>query len=324
MSNRTIRDRLHDAFFARSKADLATIVQDAEKDLPAALAAASHAAEEDGNGNGNGNGNGGDDTEHKEPDGDEGEHSGHVGGVHVHIEHSAKDKGTTEDRLQKCEDGLLSLDKKMGRILDHLGVTDEDQATGNPPAKPSVGEEVGALTSGGPGPAEPEIMEADPALKTGRSQMGDAAYTARKAVAWRNLVQDTRARAEVLSPGIKFPTLDAAPNPDTEGGRALCGVRREALTKAMGDEHMREVIGSYLSPDSVKTMSCDAIRQAFMHTSDAVRRANNAAGRPTPHYVADTNPRTAFDTQSAKLKAINTANREFWQKQGGLGPHDVH
>ncbi|MGC8020616.1 hypothetical protein ACP3WW_23160, partial [Salmonella enterica] len=48
--------------------------------------------------------------------------------------------------------------------------------------------------------------------------------------------QDAKSRAEILAPGIKFPTFDAKANKKVSVD-ALCSFRRRALTVALAGEH---------------------------------------------------------------------------------------
>lgn len=301
MSRRNLRDYIHDAFFARDKASLAAIVKDAEEDIPPELL--KKAAEEGGNGEG-------------EPDGDEGD-TKHSSAVHVHIEHG-KASDALPDRVSKIEDGLAALDAKVSKVLDALppeflkkGDDDDDKKDTKDEGEKS-GEE-GAQSAQKLSAAEPELMEADPALKTGPSKMGDAAYTKAVAKGVAKLVTDTKARAEILHPGIKFATFDAAPRFET--AKVLCDMRRDTLTKAAGTDAGRKLLGRH-TPDSIKGMSCELVRIAFLDASDRARDTNNEQGRN--YQPGQTIDKVAFrQGQSAVLKSINERNRAHWEKQMG-------
>ena len=86
---------------------------------------------------------------------------------------------------------------------------------------------------------------------------------------WR----ETRALAEILAPGLKFPTHDAASNPKRTVA-AMCRVRREALSTAYRNgsrELIESVVGGKLR---LQGMTCDAVASAF-RSSAALRRAAN-------------------------------------------------
>jgi hypothetical protein len=308
MSKRSIRDYIHDAFFARDKASLAAIVQDAEA---------------------NGNGDG----DHDEPDGDEKE-------AHIHLHLNDKEKAALaaatgdaalSDRVGALETGMKSIDAKLTHITDAIakGMKDGDlppwlkkdgdgDGDGDDDDKDKtqdegeLGGEEGAQTAQALPEAEPDLMEADPALKTGPSKMGDAAYVAAVGKALAKLVKDTRARAEILSPGFKFATIDAKPKADT--AKLLCDLRRDAMTRAAATDAGKAVLGRYTA-DAIKGLPCAAVRLAFLDASDRMREVNNGQGRSYQTGTVDV--RAFRQGQNAVLKSINQRNREFWEKQTG-------
>ena len=306
MSRRTLRDYLHDSFFARDKASLAQIVKDAEEDIPPELL--KKAAEK------------GDGEDHGEPDGDEGD-AKHQSAVHVHIEHG---KDSVDHRLSRIEDTVKDLGTKMNSFFDSVrdgdlppwlakkGDGDGDDDGEKTADEGELGGEEGAMTAHKLTEAEPDLMSADPALKTGPSKMGDAAYTRAVATQLAKLVKDTRARAEMLSPGIKFPTLDAAPKAET--AKALCDIRRASMLKAAGTETGRQRLGGFTA-DTVRSLSCEAVRLVFRDATNAARDGNNALGRVRSVTTED---KVAFrQGQSAMLRSINEKNRLHWEKQTG-------
>lgn len=291
MSKRTIADWIRHAFLTKDEAAVAKLIADAEK-------------------------------EHAEPDGDEGKHAttGTEGGVHVHIEH--KDDGTadqaTETRLKNCEDGIKALDTKVSQVLDAVS----KMADQNPFAKKDDDDDKtndqdpgeGAATAETLASAEPDLMEADPALKTGRSQMGDAKYSAAVGVALGKLITDTRARCELLAPGMQLITVDAKPGAAAQNG--LCDMRRAALTHAAGSDVGKAVMSPRHTADAIKAMSCEAVRVLFLDASDRMAVLNNGAARNTGSFAAD-DQRGYRATQTERLTAINKANRQFWANQAG-------
>jgi hypothetical protein len=122
--------------------------------------------------------------------------------------------------------------------------------------------------------------------------------------------QDVFARAEILSPGLHMPTVDAK----TKGGLkktsdALCGLRRKALQTAFEGKH-RDAVTPFLgATPEFKTLTCDAIRSAFVGASEIVRLQNNGAQK-TGTFDASKNAASI----SKSVSAINAANREFWKR----------
>lgn len=297
---RTVRDFLSDAFFARDKQTFAQVVKDAEEAIPPPQAA-------EGNGNG-----------HEEPDGDEGGDK-HASNIHIHVEHGAKD--SVDDRLARMETAVTDLAATVTKVVDALASdelppwlkskADGEEGDGDGDDKEKTEDEevkegeTGTLSMEKLTEAEPELMDADGAKKTGPMKMGDAALA--KGLA--RLIKDVRARAEILSPGMKFPTIDAKPGANT--ATTLCGVRRTALSKATKDARGR------FTPEMIKTMSCDSVRILFLDASDRQRDLNN---HTTHHHVGD-EVFVGHATQVERLKAINAGNRDFWAKQTGAIRH---
>ena len=310
MAKFKLTDYLQKAFLAKDKTALEQLITDAE-------------------------------AAHKEPDGDEGQGAGNSGGVHVHIAHGgegdAKDNDETEKRLAACEDGIKAMDGKLTTLIDSVSKLVKDNGdNGNgdkkddadkkddKETKDAEGEE-GAQSAEALASAEPDLMEADPALKTGRSQMGDSKYVAVIDSAMTKLLQDVAARAEVLSPGMQLPVLDGKSKDRFKSvGNTICDVRRSALIGAAGNDKGKAALGRYTT-DAIKTMSCAEVRMLFHDASDRMRAANNAsmmtaypvnfaaAGGPMAQHF-----QTANQQQRSRLAGINKANREFWAKQQGL------
>lgn len=315
MTNRLkLRTYIHEAFFARDKASLAKIVKDAEE---------AAAADPDA----------GDDT-HQEPDGDEGKHASNV---HVHIEHKGGTGDTIDARVAKLEDGMKSIDSKLTKIADAIAKDAGDDDKDDKETKDAKDDgddeddddkkktddveapdgETGALSAEKLAEAEPELMNADPALKTGKMQMGDAKYVEAINRGLKLLVKDIRARAEVLSPGIKL-TMDAKPGKATQ--KALCDARRTVLTKAIATDSGKAAVGSFTAAD-IKGMSCEMARTVFKDASERMKASNNRNQSSGGTYVASDSPFVARDAQVEKLKQINQANHDFWSKQTGAVRH---
>lgn len=301
-------DYINRAFFARDKATVAAIVADAEKELE------------------------------KEPDGDEGEGSKTVN-VHVHGGTPAADTAT-EKRLGALEDSLRAIDRKMTSVMDSVAkviakTKDEDEDDKPPPEDKEDDDDsgdsddkddddkktddaeniVGALVAKKLPSLEAELMEADPALKTGKSGMGDAETKSRRQRALANVVRDCAARAELLAPGIKIQQLDSVTLDDAKViTERLCGLRKTALVKTAGSEHAAQITGRYTA-DAIKDMSCDAIRMLFVDASDRMRAMNNARGVVSPMHGMTTGQMNGRAHQTQILKGINQINKEFWDKQ---------
>jgi hypothetical protein len=146
--------------------------------------------------------------------------------------------------------------------------------------------------------------------------MGDSTQVARLNQAMAKLTRDTKARAEVLNPGMKIGILDGAPGDDRlqVAGKRICDIRRSALTAAAGSERGMVAIGRHTA-DAIKVMSCDAVRMLFIDASDRMRSMNNAANLPSPQF-GDTRRAANLGLRS-QIEGINKRNAEFWSANGG-------
>ena len=107
-------------------------------------------------------------------------------------------------------------------------------------------------------------------------------------------------RAEILAPGLSFPTRDKA--------RSKAGahsIMRSALTRAYSTDAGRACIDPFLSGRSIKSLTSDALTSVFIGAAELMRERNNARG--VRHSV------TTRDFGRASTAAdINARNREFW------------
>jgi hypothetical protein len=309
MSKRSVGDYIRDAFFARDKASLAAIVQDAESaGIPM-----------------------------QAPDDDD-DSSKQAIVIHNHHNPAPAADATTDDnsitgRVTRLEDSFKTLSGDVRKVLDAMppwlsGKADPDdddkkddpaQMTDEPPPASEGPDEEGDLTAEKLGEVEPDLMNADPALKTGKSQMGDAAYNARVVAGLSKLIKDVKARAEILAPGLRA-TIDAKPTRATQD--ALCGIRRAALLGASRRDAGRKALGRF-DDKSIGKMSCDAVRVLFLDASDRMRDSNNATLKTSGAAQTFVDERSFRETQQQRIRDMNKANREFWDKQTGRDHRDT-
>jgi uncharacterized protein len=139
------------------------------------------------------------------------------------------------------------------------------------------------------------------------AQAADA--KSRDAAALRVEIQDVISRAEILAPGLKLPTVDAAADPQKVRD-SLCVFRRRAMAQAIRTEKGRDALKPFVGESpNFKSMTCDAMKSAFIGASEVLKRTNNAL----PISVKDANAK-AKDTASL-VASINQRNAEFWARK---------
>lgn len=135
-------------------------------------------------------------------------------------------------------------------------------------AAPAAGAGTGDEENDLPKEALDELPEA---LRENASKAKDSAYLG-------DTFKDSIALAEILVPGIRVPTFDAAARPGLSYKR-LCGFRRQALDLAYSNPATRMTMDDVLAGKGLdtKTMTCDAVRVLFTQAANAQRIVNNAA-----------------------------------------------
>lgn len=115
---------------------------------------------------------------------------------------------------------------------------------------------------------------------------------------------DVLARAEVLSPGLKLPTFDAAAD-TTRTTDAMCLVRRRALAR-VADAH-KDAVAPLLSGLDLRKATCDSVRHIFVAASELAKRTNDS------QFVVRSQLR---DTSNGvpSIADINKKHADFWAK----------
>ncbi|AZG13844.1 DUF2213 domain-containing protein [Cupriavidus pauculus] len=117
-------------------------------------------------------------------------------------------------------------------------------------------------------------------------------------------------RAEILSPGIKLPTLDSK-MATADRAAALCKCQRKALDLAFQTDAGKAAIAPFVGGMTAdfERLPAALVHAAFMGASELVKAQNNSKS----HSQAV----TTKDFGKARTVAdINAANRKFWDRQG--------
>lgn len=115
---------------------------------------------------------------------------------------------------------------------------------------------------------------------------------------------DTRARAEILSPGIQLPTFDSARARQATLD-SICALRRRALAK-VADEH-RELIRPLVEGVDLRKGTCDSIRGAFLGASELVKKANESR-----LFIPKRPVRDAGEPRTLTISQMNERARQVW------------
>jgi hypothetical protein len=142
-----------------------------------------------------------------------------------------------------------------------------------------------------------------------RKRAADAQSTRDTAPSSRE-VQDVFARAEVLAPGIKLPTHDAATTP-AKVRDSLCALKRKALTRFYESDRGRAAVLPFTGgndPD-FKAMTCDALSTVFVGASEIAKRENNFDA------TATRDASSKASKSASAIVEINRKNQEFWSRK---------
>lgn len=119
---------------------------------------------------------------------------------------------------------------------------------------------------------------------------------------------DTRARAEIIAPGISLPTFDSRIARKTTVD-SMCALRRRALAR-VGDSH-KKLIAPIVAGLDMKKATCDQVRTAFIGASELIRQSNDARQFIPKRPVRDAGEQKGIPT----IAQINAANRARWAQK---------
>jgi hypothetical protein len=232
-----------------------------------------------------------------------GEEAGESGGTHVHVHlngagpdapkaeaATGKDEGEpsadpVEERFTKLEASIAQIAEAVAKLSQPAATADEGEEGEKDDEKEKTADE--------------DVLE-DGDVKEGKTVdsagLGDE-------------FKDTIARAEILAPGIKMPTFDAASGVKKVRDN-LCALRRKALDAALLDDTSSEFVKPLVASDGIKSMTCDAVKVSFYAASEIAKRNNNDRG-----IGYDRATRDASSVVLKSIADINKGNRDFWAKR---------
>jgi hypothetical protein len=138
----------------------------------------------------------------------------------------------------------------------------------------------------------------------------DAAMTT-DSKALEGVYRETLSYAEILAPGIRFPTFDGRANAKLTQD-ALCMLRRRSLEKALGNDDVSPIIRSFTGDSpGIKDLKCGDIETMFRGAAELVKQHNTRDGgrslvKTTNNMVTNGGP-----MKTPTIAEINKRNREF-------------
>ena len=200
------------------------------------------------------------------------------------------DKGKTADaKFQKeMRQFMKTMDSRMG-ALEKKKTKDSDD-----PEKTEDGDDP----EEDPTKDDGDLTKAEPAKKLNES--GVEKYTG-------DSLQDIRARAEILAPGLKLPTLDSA---SKNIGKVADTAKRNALKLAYATADGIKTIGPFVggANANIDALPAYTVDAAFIGASELIKQQNNAKGVRTGVTTRD------FGRSAPTPADINAKNRAFWNK----------
>lgn len=200
------------------------------------------------------------------------------------------DKGKTADAVvnRQILKMLKTMDSRLG-ALEKKKTKDSDD-----PEKTEDGDDP----EEDPTKDDGDLTKAEPAKKLNES--GVEKYTG-------DSLQDIRARAEILAPGLKLPTLDSA---SKDIGKVADTAKRNALKLAYATADGIKTIGPFVggANANIDALPAYTVDAAFIGASELIKQQNNAKGVRTGVTTRD------FGRSAPTPADINAKNRAYWNK----------
>jgi hypothetical protein len=279
----TFKDRIRKAFRAKDQDELETVLEAIEEAADdGTLVGETHihihpdGGDDDGE-NGNGENGNGDKS------------------LRVVGDQEGEEGTDLAERLASCERTVAEIQARLS-ALEGTG----DKKTGDKIVDSKAKDED---------PDEDVTEETSDSAKADAAKVTDSRYM-------EESVQATMAAAEVLAPGISFPTFDRATKPrDTVSG--LTGLRKKALSIASsstaGAAMLAELRGDRpLTAEALNRLSVKDTRNLFFSAAAQMKAMNRTA---TQFDGGNNFVRTADAAGPLTIKQMNERNREFWSKR---------
>ena len=209
------------------------------------------------------------------------------GDTHIHI-------GTGDKDFEETRDSIKALDARIKDLEEDKKVRD---------AARDAAKEDESVTD-----ADEEELE-----KEAEEGKGKDARKARDSAYMGESFQSTLATAEILAPGISFPTFDAKQSPKKTLDQ-MCQFRRKALGIAAmtpaGATLITEHVGRAFTGDSLSLMKCGEVRSLFNSVGATMRVVNSSAKSASTNDSKTEDAPTGLNMTPA---AFNKRAADFWK-----------
>lgn len=251
-----------------------------------------------------------------------------VGDVHVHVHTGDADPEKKDDdpsaarfeKIEKTLDAVCSTVSEMGNALKAMS-TDRRKnkdAEGDPGPDDGPDDEDDDVTQDGKGKKKGKDAEGDPDDKGDdkgdKKKTEDGKGKTEDSAALSRSYQDMVSKAEVLVPGFKTTTFDAA-SPRKMTVDRMCQQRRRVLDEFNKTQDGAAIVASITGEDACDLASMDCATLAVTFNAAAAQKAanNNRAATGDSGRVP-ANPELSVHRANATVSVadINKANEAFW------------
>lgn len=215
------------------------------------------------------------------------------------FEENEKKHAAMDARMKDCESFMKSANDAKAKDAEEAKKKEEEQKAKDAEKEKEENEMKDALKDEAPAGEEEKAAKAT-----------DSTYLVES-------FQTTKAKAEILAPGIHFPAFDKAANPkDTFG--LICGLRRKAIQVAARDSESLAMLlklsgGKAFDSTKMDAMPCGRIKTLFDSLAEMKRLQNNAKAT---ERKSDTS--AILNASSGQMDAENFKNlREKARKERG-------
>lgn len=211
-------------------------------------------------------------------------------------------------RITAIEASIQKLTDTVASLVAGKGTTGDDNMPDDEDDKPITNDDDMPDDEDDKSGTKDDDMSDDEDKKSGKT-MDSAALE-------RGFAQ-TLAKAEILVPGFRLPTFDAA-KPRRKTIDALCGLRRKVLDTAFATKDGAAIIKGVTGRATLDlaSMGCKDVATIFKAAAGAKSLLNNAVA--TRDSGSQQQQQRTAPSGPKSLAEINKANAEFWSKRVGV------